>query len=115
MTRQFFRIDWPPRNLFLLIASTFGAFLALEGFLLRVFGDLPLTLTPWEVLFWTALLVWSIRVEVRLPLSASMSQLFLFALALVVLTPPWFGSCKHFDTVLPVKPPPEGTGPRSIP
>jgi hypothetical protein len=25
------------------------------------------------------------------------------------------GSCKHFDTVLPVKPPPEGTGPRSIP
>ncbi|WP_053767690.1 hypothetical protein [Thermus aquaticus] len=86
MTRQPFRIDWPPRNLFLLIASTFGAFLALEGFLLRVFGDLPLTLTPWEVLFWTALLVWSIRVEVRLPLSASMSQLFLFALALVVLT-----------------------------
>jgi hypothetical protein len=25
------------------------------------------------------------------------------------------GSCKHFDTVLPVKPPPEGTGPRSTP
>jgi hypothetical protein len=24
-------------------------------------------------------------------------------------------SCKDFDTVLPVKPPPEGTGPRSIP
>jgi phosphoenolpyruvate synthase/pyruvate phosphate dikinase len=25
------------------------------------------------------------------------------------------GSCKDFDTVLPVKPPPEGTGPRSAP
>jgi hypothetical protein len=25
------------------------------------------------------------------------------------------GSCKHFDTVLPVKPPPEGTGLRSTP
>jgi putative transposase len=24
-------------------------------------------------------------------------------------------SCKDFDTVLPVKPPPEGTGPRSAP
>ena len=58
--------------------------------MLRAFSDLPLTLAWWEVLFWTALLVWSIRVEVRLPLSASMSQLFLFALALVVLTPPWF-------------------------
>lgn len=90
MTRQSLRIDWPPKNLLLLITSTFGAFLASEGFLLRAFSDLPLTLAWWEVLFWTALLVWSIRVEVRLPLSASMSQLFLFALALVVLTPPWF-------------------------
>jgi len=90
MTRRSFGVDWPPRRLFLLITGTFGAFLASEVFLLRAFGDLPLTLTPWEVLFWTALLLWSTRVKVRLPLSAVMSQLFLFALALVALTPPWF-------------------------
>ena len=74
----------------MLIAGSFGAFLSLEGLLFQISKDVPLRLALWEVLFWIFLIIWSIRIEVRLPLSASMSQLFLFALALVVLTPPWF-------------------------
>ncbi|WP_448377578.1 HD-GYP domain-containing protein, partial [Fervidobacterium sp.] len=90
MARWLFKIEWPPPKLLMLIAVALGAFLLLEGLLFQISKDIPLKLALWEILFWIFLLIWSIRIEVRLPLSASMSQLFLFALALVVLTPPWF-------------------------
>ncbi|WP_341464018.1 HD-GYP domain-containing protein [Thermus scotoductus] len=52
--------------------------------------SLPPSGLSWlDLLFWAALLFWSVRVEIRLPLNASMSHLFLFALALMVFTPPW--------------------------
>ncbi len=72
-----------------LVLTTFLGFLALEGFLLWTYGSTPLRLSLLDLLFWGALMLWSVSVRVPLPLSASMSQFFIFALALAVLTPPW--------------------------
>jgi putative nucleotidyltransferase with HDIG domain len=83
------RLELPPPRLFFLVLSAFLAFLALEGFLLWAYRDAPLHLGVLDLLFWGSLIFWSLIVRIRLPLSASMSQLFIFALALVVLTPPW--------------------------
>jgi putative nucleotidyltransferase with HDIG domain len=82
-------LELPPPRLFFLVLSAFLAFLALEGFLLWAYRDAPLRLGVLDLLFWGSLIFWSLIVRIRLPLSASMSQLFIFALALVVLTPPW--------------------------
>ncbi|MEZ0348894.1 MAG: HD-GYP domain-containing protein [Thermus sp.] len=71
------------------IVASFLAFALLEGYLIWQYRDIPLRLNLWDILFWGLLVFWSVKVEVRLPLSAGMSQLFLFALALMVLTPPW--------------------------
>jgi hypothetical protein len=48
------------------------------------------------MLFWGALMLWSVSVRVPLPLSASMSQFFIFALALATLTPPWVSPLLSF-------------------
>ncbi|GGM97326.1 phosphohydrolase [Thermus composti] len=73
----------------LFVLATFLGFVLLELWLYWQYKDRPLQLGLWDLIFWALLIFWSVRVEVRLPLNASMSQLFLFALALVVLTPPW--------------------------
>jgi len=85
----FKRLELPPPRVLFLILSAFLAFLALEGFLLWAYWDVPLRLGLLDLLFWGGLMLWSVQVRVRLPLSASMSQFFIFALAVVVLTPPW--------------------------
>jgi len=82
------RLELPPPRVLFLILSAFLAFLALEGFLLWAYRDVPLRFGFLDLLFWGGLMLWSVQVRVRLPLSASMSQFFIFALAVVVLTPP---------------------------
>jgi len=73
------------------ILGVFASFLLLEGYLIARHGfHLPPPGLGWfDLLFWAALVFWSVRVRIPLPLSASMSHLFLFSLALVVLAPPW--------------------------
>ncbi|WP_353512650.1 HD domain-containing phosphohydrolase [Thermus sp. LT1-2-5] len=86
----------PPLPIFLFITASCLAFALLEGYLIWAYKDAPLRLSVWDLVFWSLLVFWSVRVEVRLPLSAGMSQLFLFALALVVLTPPWVAPLAAF-------------------
>ncbi len=85
------RLELPPPRVLAFILAVFGIFLVLEGYLLLGHGfRLPPPGLSWfDLLFWAALLFWSVRVRICLPLSASMSHLFLFALALAVLAPPW--------------------------
>ncbi|AFH38577.1 putative domain HDIG-containing protein [Thermus thermophilus JL-18] len=64
-------------------------FLAVESWLVWSFKEQPLRLSFWDLTFWAILLLWSVQVEVRLPLSASISHLFIFAIALILLVPPW--------------------------
>ena len=85
----FKRLELPPPRVLLLVLSAFLGFLALEGFLLWAYRSAPLRLSLLDLLFWGALMLWSVSVRVPLPLSASMSQFFIFALALVALTSPW--------------------------
>jgi putative nucleotidyltransferase with HDIG domain len=90
------RLELPPPRVLFLILSAFLAFLALEGFLLWAYRDVPLRFGFLDLLFWSGLMLWSVQVRVRLPLSASMSQFFIFALAVVVLTPPWIAPLLSF-------------------
>lgn len=85
-----FRLELPPLPLFLLILSCFLTFGLLELHLFLAYREYGLHIAAWEFAFWGSLVFWSVKVEVRLALSASMSQLFIFALALVVIAPPWF-------------------------
>lgn len=87
-------LELPPPRVLAFILTVFALFVFLEGYLILHYGFSfpPPELTWFDLLFWAALVFWSVRVEVRLPLNASMSHLFLFALALVVLTPPWLAS-----------------------
>ncbi|ETN88088.1 HD-GYP domain-containing protein [Thermus sp. NMX2.A1] len=85
----FKRPGFPPLRVLLFIFLVLLGFLALEGFLLWAYRDTPLRLSPLDLIFWGVLMLWSVHVRVRLPLNASMSQLFVFALALVVIAPPW--------------------------
>ncbi|RTI57796.1 phosphohydrolase [Thermus scotoductus] len=85
----FKRPGLPPLRVLLFIFLVLLGFLALEGFLLWAYRDTPLRLSPLDLIFWGVLMLWSVHVRVRLPLNASMSQLFVFALALVVIAPPW--------------------------
>ncbi len=84
-----FKLVLPPPRVRTLVLLTLLAFLVFEGYLIYAFWQAPLKLSFWDLAFWGALLFWSVRVEVRLPFNASVSQLFLFALALLILTPPW--------------------------
>jgi putative nucleotidyltransferase with HDIG domain len=90
------RLELPPPRVLFLILSAFLAFLALEGFLLWAYRDFPLRFGLLDLLFWGGLMLWSVQVRVYLPLSASMSQFFIFALAVVVLTPPWVAPLLSF-------------------
>ena len=90
------RLELPPPRVLLFVLSAFLGFLALEGFLLWAYRDTPLRLSPLDLLFWGALMLWSIKVRVPLPMGASMSQLFVFALALVVLSSPWLAPLVSF-------------------
>ncbi|TBH17420.1 HD-GYP domain-containing protein [Thermus thermamylovorans] len=91
MLQKLRRLELPPPRVLAFTLAVFASFLLLEGYLIARHGfHLPPPGLGWfDLLFWAALVFWSVRVEIRLPLSASMSHLFLFALALVVLTPPW--------------------------
>ncbi|MFM9420744.1 HD-GYP domain-containing protein [Thermus scotoductus] len=85
----FKRPGLPPLRVLLFIFLVLLGFLALEGFLLWAYRDTPPRLGFLDLIFWGGLMLWSVHVRVRLPLNASMSQLFVFALALVVIAPPW--------------------------
>ncbi|AEG33788.1 metal dependent phosphohydrolase [Thermus thermophilus SG0.5JP17-16] len=89
-------LEVPPVRVLLFILATFLGFVLLELWLYWQSKDKPLQLGLWDLIFWGLLIFWSVRVEVRLPLNAGMSQLFLFALALVVLTPPWVAPLAAF-------------------
>ncbi|WP_105317719.1 HD-GYP domain-containing protein [Thermus tenuipuniceus] len=91
MLRKLRRLELPPPRVLVFTLATFAAFLLLEGYLIARHGfRLPPPGLNWfDLLFWAALVFWSVGVRIRLPLNASMSHLFLFALALVVLAPPW--------------------------
>ncbi|MCX7850917.1 MAG: phosphohydrolase, partial [Thermus sp.] len=64
-------------------------FIVTEWYLFFTFREVPLRFSFWDLVFWAILIFWSVRLKVRLPFNASVSQLFIFALALVVLTPVW--------------------------
>ncbi|AEV15687.1 Integral membrane protein/HD-hydrolase domain protein [Thermus sp. CCB_US3_UF1] len=83
-----FVLELPPFKVFALILTTFLFFVGLELYLLHAFQQSS-RLSLWDLIFWALLIFWSVRLEVRLPLSASVSQLFIFALAFMVLAPPW--------------------------
>ncbi|UZX15504.1 HD domain-containing protein [Thermus sp. PS18] len=91
MLQKLHSLELPPPRVFALVLTVFATFLLLEGYLLLryEFRFPPPGLTWFDLLFWAVLVFWSVRIRIRLPLNASMSQLFLFSLALVVLTPPW--------------------------
>lgn len=91
MLQKLRRLELPPPRVLALILGVFATLLLLEGYLILRHGfQLPPAGFSWlDLLFWAGLVFWSVRMEIRLPLNASMSHLFLFALALVVLFPPW--------------------------
>jgi len=91
MLQKLRRLELPPPRVLAYILGVFATFLLLEGYLIVRYGfSLPPSgLTWFDLLFWAVLVFWSVRVRINLPLKASMSHLFLFALALVVLAPPW--------------------------
>ncbi|RTI15899.1 HD-GYP domain-containing protein [Thermus scotoductus] len=91
MLRKLRSQELPPPRVLVFILATFATFVFLESYLILRYGfHLPPPGLSWfDLLFWAALVFWSVQVEIRLPLNASMSHLFLFALALVVLAPPW--------------------------
>lgn len=91
MLQKLHRLDLPPPRVFAFILGVFATFWLVEGYLILLYGfSLPPPRLSWfDLSFWAALVFWSVRVRIRLPLNASMSQLFLFSLALVVLAPPW--------------------------
>ncbi|WP_024119690.1 HD-GYP domain-containing protein [Thermus thermophilus] len=79
----------PPPKVLLFVLGIFAAFLITEVYLWHSFPEGNFSFSWWDWAFWATLILWSVSVEVRLPLSASMSHLFVFALALVILAPPW--------------------------
>ncbi|WP_460330903.1 HD-GYP domain-containing protein [Thermus oshimai] len=79
----------PPLRLLVLILGTFLICILTEGYLILDLKNEPFRYAFWEVVFWGLLLYWSVQVRIRLPFQASVSQLFLFALAMVVLFPLW--------------------------
>lgn len=91
MLQRLRSLELPPPRVLVYILGVFVTFLLLEGYLILryEFSFPPPRLNWFDLLFWAVLVFWSVRVEIRLPLNASMSHLFLFALALVVLAPPW--------------------------
>ncbi|MCX7850950.1 MAG: phosphohydrolase, partial [Thermus sp.] len=83
------KLDLPPSKVLVLVLAAFLVFVVIECYFLLYFWEVPLWLDFWDLAFWAILIFWSVRLEVRLPLNASVSQLFIFALALMVLTPAW--------------------------
>ena len=94
MLQRLRRLELPPPRVLAFILSVFTTFLLLEGYLILRHGFHlpPAGLTWFDLLFWAGLVFWSVRVRIQLPLKASMSHLFLFALALLVLAPPWLAA-----------------------
>lgn len=79
----------PPRPILLYLLALLLGLLALELLPLRLYGFAWPERAWWEVLFWGGLVAWSQRTAIRLPMNSSISQLFVIALAMVVLFPPW--------------------------
>ncbi|MEN2981256.1 MAG: hypothetical protein ABDH20_01170 [Thermus sp.] len=84
-----FRLEFPRPKVLAFITGTFVAFTALEVYLFFSFWKVPVELSLGDLVFWGLLMFWSVGLKVRLPLNASVSQLFIFALTLLVLAPPW--------------------------
>ncbi|MER3557493.1 MAG: phosphohydrolase [Thermus sp.] len=83
-------LPMPPRPILLYLLALLLGLLAFELLLLRLYGFAWPQRAWWELLFWGGIVAWSQRIAVYLPMSASISQLFVIALALAVLFPPWF-------------------------
>ncbi|WP_045246393.1 HD-GYP domain-containing protein [Thermus filiformis] len=83
-------LPMPPRPVLYYLLALLVGLLAMELLLVRLHGFAWPQKAWWEVLFWGGVVAWSQRIAVRLPLSASISQLFVIALALVLLFPSWF-------------------------
>jgi putative nucleotidyltransferase with HDIG domain len=96
MPLSMWKPEVPPLRVLVFILGTFLLFLLTEGYLILAFGKEPLRYTLWEVLFWGLLLHWSVQVRIHLPFQASMSQLFLFALAMLLLFPSWIAPLMVF-------------------
>ncbi|MEJ5336832.1 MAG: phosphohydrolase, partial [Thermus sp.] len=96
MPLSMWKPEVPPLRVLVFILGTFLLFLLTEGYLILAFGKEPLRYTLWEVLFWGLLLHWSVQVRIHLPFQASMSQLFLLALAMLLLFPSWIAPLMVF-------------------
>lgn len=83
-------LPFPPLRVLLFILLLLGAFAGLLFWLLR--QPSPPLPSGLDLAFWGVLVVLARRVEVPLPLNASMSHAFVVALAAAVLFPPWLAA-----------------------
>ena len=89
------KVSPPPPRVLLFILGLLVVFFGLVFFLSRLPAD-GYTLHALDLAFWAGLILLAKRVEVRLPLSASMSHAFVVAIAAVTLFPPWLAPALVF-------------------
>lgn len=87
-------LPFPPLRVLLFVLLLLGAFAGLLLWLLR--QPSPYPPSNLDLVFWGVLVVLARRVEVPLPLNASMSHAFVMALAAVILFPPWLAASMVF-------------------
>ncbi len=82
------KVPLPPSKVLGYIGFLFLAFLGLD---LALYESLPraTSYTWYDAFFWGFVVLWAKQVKVPLPFNASISHLFIIALATVILFPPW--------------------------
>jgi HD-GYP domain-containing protein (c-di-GMP phosphodiesterase class II) len=79
----------PPLRVLLFLLLLLGAF---AGLLYLLLPSGPYAPSALDLVFWAALIVIARRAHVTLPFSASMSHVFVVALAAITLFPPWLAA-----------------------
>lgn len=81
------RLPLPSTPVLIYLGGLLLGFIGLIASLIQVKISVPLS---WlDYLFWVALIIWAARAEVRLPVNAAISHLFVVCLAVAIMLPPW--------------------------
>ncbi len=81
-------IPLPPRPILVYLSLLVIALAGMVHTLWRLYPE-PLAHPWWDIAFWALLVAWSQRIGVHLSGAIAFSHLFLIALALTILLPPW--------------------------
>ncbi len=88
------RLPLPPTPILVYLGGLFVGFTGLLFLLTKIPSKIDI---HWyDLVFWALVIVWAVRAEVRLPVNASISHLFVVALAVGMLMPPWVASIMVF-------------------